>query len=1582
MKSHRPNHRCNHPTGDTQWSTSPTTCPEERLRRSRTTSGNQSPWSFLRIPSWPTPNSWMECAMGIEPGGGRTTCWFGSESSGEDLPLLQILWTASKDSGRLAAAGARRHAPLRRGAHATSSHGTPQHGHQPERDVWGGQQCLLPGRPGHQLEHCDGKLMAWWLECILQPGRALLLVRGPQRALWGGMAWTMELRCRLRWEEPTEQAGEEPSDAAHNNTNDETYYKGKGKSRSTTMGLGCSLCGSKWHNTHSCALREPKGKGSNKGYNRTKGKGYNKGFGKSPYRKGFGKSKGYGKKGKYPHEEGLRQERRIFGVKSFHKTSRTTTVDPISWTARTRSLKRAVSSTSTTTRLLGHGTHLRRKSCSRERKWDLRNIHLVIRKMRSLPRKPPSAWTSPRWRLPMPTTTTWWEETAFAVCWWVLVLPVDSLAQIPFENFWMLAWFLTTEPAKWHGDQAPPRSPASVVQSDDTLARVSLPFVMPDGDEHGVPGNYSADLIGGHGSTCPALLPNTSLRQMRSAVLTQWLWQRRWAYLCALRTTSVLTNLDQSGDPAPAAHWIWPLRVARSEGLGHCNHHRRWEGADQATMDWTTSTSALPSDGHWSRLTFRPNTSTPVTTMTRMPRSCSSSLMQAWFRTTPKTSFSATTMRSLLMMFPTMDFERDINRWLMMNHRSRSWWETTSTWNTTMVSANTQEIPSQGTCQKANYVTCRRCTRQCPRSFTPRRRRPLWHLAMPDLGWRKRKGSKFHFWEWCSGSGRLSLIALLSGLCVLFPIDYRYGWDLSHPEHQLIILEIEQGHLWRPRCSDGNPFMPTMVNFIHKKRSGADTTRARSWTTNHQLHQRQVQEKVQRQEGEHPGATLEFCTLGTPSRPTWRSSTHRSMPLQSTGWDRESNPEADRTLLPTSIYVIALPVVLDIKDGRHGWLQGAVQGMNRTTLAAVYPESLCRSLVKDIKWYINHLNYYENFYKCERCAMGRAATSSMEHSFLPGECRYGKWPEGQDPREKKRLEKEQQEKDDIFETFRRESLKNPKVMQGRLSAHPSFSFNSEQTAVLKMALIKLLSESVDEFEAYDKRKHDHNYVHWLQDPTALSWLKNILKEYMIVEGAMACPQPWSTPTPNPQMTVEEAPLRLLLRGAVESWKMDQIEDLRELSLSQWNSPVNLEEDWMVAIFGKDAEEQPTTSSTSSRSKQPRGPMMWSLKGYDPSIGDELEVLQPPAMEVEEADQLAQNPGSLKPIFDFRRVFTRLPTLAGKDDVTAKRLILGLHERLWHAPYQDIKNILVRCGMPYDVWKLASDAISTCRICRKFARAGRRPQHRGTDLALHFNEVVQVDLFNYGDQQFILIIDEATRYKIATPMWRPWTSSHPGRHHEKLDQILWSNEDTCLGPRNFTHDDPCWSWTTTPWNWTATWRHDFWSTRSETYDHGIGLVEKHIDLIKLTMAKLQAEAGRWELEIEGEELASEASMAANTTHCIGGYSPVTILFGILPRGFLDPEEASPSDGVEPDESAFERALRLRQVALQAVQAAILESRIARANRSRPQQLELGSLVAGTSKVEIFRDDGGGYGWRGPATVLKINDHGNSHRGISR
>jgi hypothetical protein len=50
---------------------------------------------------------------------------------------------------------------------------------------------------------------------------------------------------------------------------------------------------------------------------------------------------------------------------------------------------------------------------------------------------------------------------------------------------------------------------------------------------------------------------------------------------------------------------------------------------------------------------------------------------------------------------------------------------------------------------------------------------------------------------------------------------------------------------------------------------------------------------------------------------------------------------------------------------KHGWLQGAVGGKNRTTLEAVYPEGLCKALVKDVKKFLDYRNTFQDYYKCE-----------------------------------------------------------------------------------------------------------------------------------------------------------------------------------------------------------------------------------------------------------------------------------------------------------------------------------------------------------------------------------------------------------------------------------------------------------------------------------------------------------------------------------------------------------------------------------------------------------------------------------------
>ena len=59
--------------------------------------------------------------------------------------------------------------------------------------------------------------------------------------------------------------------------------------------------------------------------------------------------------------------------------------------------------------------------------------------------------------------------------------------------------------------------------------------------------------------------------------------------------------------------------------------------------------------------------------------------------------------------------------------------------------------------------------------------------------------------EVCSGTGALSYQAFASQVACLCPIDFRYGWDLGKPEHQLLVSEMHNmllpfGTLVDPSC--------------------------------------------------------------------------------------------------------------------------------------------------------------------------------------------------------------------------------------------------------------------------------------------------------------------------------------------------------------------------------------------------------------------------------------------------------------------------------------------------------------------------------------------------------------------------------------------------------------------------------------------------------------------------------------------------------------------------------------------------------------------------------------------------------------
>ena len=320
---------------------------------------------------------------------------------------------------------------------------------------------------------------------------------------------------------------------------------------------------------------------------------------------------------------------------------------------------------------------------------------------------------------------------------------------------------------------------------------------------------------------------------------------------------------------------------------------------------------------------------------------------------------------------------------------------------------------------------------------------------------------------------------------------------------------------------------------------------------------------------------------------------------------------------------------------------------------------------------------------------------------------------------------------------------------------------------------------------------------------------------------------------------------------------------------------------------------------------------------------------------------------------------------------AIRLLLGLHEKYWHAPPGDLKNLLARTGMPLEVLNLVGDAVMKCEICRKYVRLPNRPQLKVHNAGT-FNQCVQADLFKIWGDWVLVLIDEATRYKVAV--------TTQTREAQELLQKLLEYWMRYFGPPASLVMDQEGSLmsheTAAEFERLNIERKPRGTTAgaAAAQHTGTGLVERHIGLLRLTMMKLKAELNRQGIRYETSEIAMEAAMAQNSTLNYGGVTPAMAVFGILPRGFYDDESSgilSKAGALQSDLTVFEKALRIRQMSLSAVQKAIVEDRTARANKTRSHRLDTASLVPGTSEIEFYRDILGDVGWRGPALLLHLD-----------
>ena len=379
---------------------------------------------------------------------------------------------------------------------------------------------------------------------------------------------------------------------------------------------------------------------------------------------------------------------------------------------------------------------------------------------------------------------------------------------------------------------------------------------------------------------------------------------------------------------------------------------------------------------------------------------------------------------------------------------------------------------------------------------------------------------------------------------------------------------------------------------------------------------------------------------------------------------------------------------------QHAVLQGSVGGINRTAMAAVYPMRMCRAIVEDVwkftqrekqnfkKWPNELLLMVTHGYECERCTMGRAALPWMEHTFIPGQCRYGRHPAGEGPRARQQVE-------DPLAAFKRRARQKP-MTEVKLETSPTISLNVDQSFYLKYTLMVMVQDCLTLFTEAVETGAD--YRHWVVDPVHKAMITQIFQKDMIVKGIVYALNPWHCMVPEPQLSSRAAPLRLQISGNVKDWNIHDLEDLRELSHSQQRQKID-EIGWLITIFGSDKVGAVPAVPDPPPGDEPAIPATPTKHGHRKPEAD-TSKLPPPASKDKIADDEDVNLDgegdpvetfdaapieNLKPLHNFRKVFQRLLKIADTDQTTAKRLILGLHERFYHAPLGDLRNMLARCG---------------------------------------------------------------------------------------------------------------------------------------------------------------------------------------------------------------------------------------------------------------------------------------------------------------
>ena len=391
------------------------------------------------------------------------------------------------------------------------------------------------------------------------------------------------------------------------------------------------------------------------------------------------------------------------------------------------------------------------------------------------------------------------------------------------------------------------------------------------------------------------------------------------------------------------------------------------------------------------------------------------------------------------------------------------------------------------------------------------------------------KKTKWHGWELCSGSGRFSLFCVLAGLTMGFPVDFRYGWDIGLPEHQRMLDQAYEEFcpdflMCSPRCKfwsvsasrrdrqelmrDRESERPALV-YMQRKMQQQNQRRKvyvleNPWSS--AIWSDSVMAENQNMPGYRKAKRTDQCAFGACDE-------HRQPILKATGI--EANCKLRSTLRRCNGH----------RGVPHVPLQGQHKGVNRTAMAAVYPVRFCKAIIEDMLYNLYPRGSFrpkcldaaqraEVMYTCERCQFGRGALPHMEHTFMPGECRYGRDPDKARRVAKKKLEP--QASNPMLD-FQKSAREHALAKDITIKIPEQYGLTPEEAVYLKYLFCQLVKDSIAILDEIIKKQ---TYVYWVTDPTLLMASRHLFRKILHVYGVQVTLHPFMKAFPEPYLSAE------------------------------------------------------------------------------------------------------------------------------------------------------------------------------------------------------------------------------------------------------------------------------------------------------------------------------------------------------------------------------------------------------------------------------------------------------------------------------